>query len=454
MRDDVETVIYPNGFHLVHQRSLHKLPICSIYLFCDVGSAFETDELRGITHFLEHMLFQGTKTRTYKDIYQQYDRIGSDFDAFTTKRFTCFHVKCHETHGKQVLHLLTDIMQNSKLNESKMKSERKVIDRELQTKQNKYNLIAYNFFENAIYKHSSFEYPVDHFSYKRNPISQELLKRWYEWFYQPHNMVLSIVSTKTMEYWKQLISGTNLSSNAFRNRTTLTPIQGIARPIKLDIREIPPETIDITIEHDVNSKNTYLVYGFRTVDQYSDNKYAFELLAHILNGLSARLFDIFRQKHALVYSIVAESGEEEFEGYFAISSEFDGKHLKKVVGLILGMFMDLVENGMSDEEFNVGKQRLHGSHQIQYEDINIFAIHNGMQQLLFRRVHDNVLQRSTKSIPPYDKMWDTVYKNITKAQLHTIIKVFFVYSNIVVSIVTPLDIHLEEIREWSKKYKL
>jgi predicted Zn-dependent peptidase len=453
MGDTIDSVIYPNGLHVIHQQSLHDLPICSIYLFCDVGSAFETDELRGIAHFLEHMLFQGTKTKTHKDIFQEYDRIGNQFNAVTTKRFTCFYVKCHENHGERVLHLLTDIMQNSKLNEKAMESEQKVIERELKTKQSQFDITAHSFFENAVYKHSSFEYPIDDFSYRRDPISQETLKRWYEWFYQPHNIVLSIVSTKSLSYWKHKLRDTNLSKNGFREKKVQKPKTALFAPVRVPFQPTKPDNIDITIDRDLKAKNTFMVLGFRTVDQYSDKKYALELVTHILNGMSGRLFDIFRQKHGLVYSIVAESGEEEFEGFFAISAELDGKYLKKVFELIYIMFIDLIQNGIKDEEFDIGKQRLKGSHHIQYEDINTFARHNGLQQMLFIRDRENVSNGSSKSILPFEKLWNDVYEKITKTYLHDIIKELFIYSNIVVSIVTPLDIHLEEIREWSKKYK-
>lgn len=452
MSNEIDTKIYSNGLHVVHQQSLHDLPICSIFLFCDIGSAFETNELRGIAHFLEHILLQGTKTRDSNQLFQEYDRIGKGFNAVTTKRYTCFHVKCHADHGERVLHLLTDMMQCSKIDKSSVEREKKIINHELYLKK-KLSFTAYTFFENAVYKYSSFEYPIDHENYNRTSISQDTLKRWYEWFYQPHNIVLSIVSNRPFSFWKNIISETKLSSNKFREKNISKPREAFAIPMQFPSIETGNETIDVAIELDENAKTTFLVWGFRTVNQYSEKKYAFELIAEILNGMSGRLFHIFRQKHKLVYTIEADSGEEEFNGFFAVSIEFNGKELKTVVELLCEMFTKLVEKGFTNTEFHTGRDRLRGSHHIQYENINTFANHNGLQQLLFIRDRKNVSDTSSKKIIPFQKMWDRVYKKITINQLENLMKEYFVYRNIVVSIVTAYSIHLDEIKEWCKKYK-
>ena len=131
----IDYIQYPNGFSFVHQKSLHSLPLCAIHLYCDVGSSFETDELRGSAHVREHMLFQGTKEKTAEVIFKEYDRIGTQFNAFTTKRYTCFYIKCHIRHAKRVIFLLTDIMQNASMSKTQIRKEAKVIDHENRARQ-------------------------------------------------------------------------------------------------------------------------------------------------------------------------------------------------------------------------------------------------------------------------------------------------------------------------------
>ena len=80
----IETFVFPNGFRIVYEKSLNKLPICAMQLFCDVGSAYETDDMRGVSHFIEHMCFKGTKNLpSTKEILINFDKIGANINAYT-----------------------------------------------------------------------------------------------------------------------------------------------------------------------------------------------------------------------------------------------------------------------------------------------------------------------------------------------------------------------------------
>ena len=110
----IETFVYPNGFRLVYEKSLNKLPICAIQVFCDVGSAYESENIRGVSHFIEHMCFKGTKQMPKtKDILIHYDKIGADFNAYTEKRYTCYTLKCHNDNIKNSIVILSDMLLNS-----------------------------------------------------------------------------------------------------------------------------------------------------------------------------------------------------------------------------------------------------------------------------------------------------------------------------------------------------
>lgn len=452
----IDTMVYPNGFHLVHQPAIHNLPLCSIHLYCDVGSSFETNELRGIAHFLEHMLFQGTKDRTPHYIFQEYDRIGTQFNAFTTKRFTCFYVKCHIEHAERVIQLFTDMMQNSSLKKSSIRKEEKVIEQENRSRENNYSHIAKTNFERKVFKQSSFEQPIDNSHFRKNvpKMSQNTLKKWYEWFYQPSNIVLSIVSNKPFHFWTQIMFASKLTKPNFRSKSLQKPVSALSFPnvISHDPYQEQKQT-DIIIKQEPNTSNAHLIFGFRTVNQYSDKKYLFDLLAHILNGKSARLFTILRQEQNLVYNIFCSSEEEEFTGYFCISTEFDPIHTKKVILLLFELCKDLVKDGIQEEEFHIAKKRLQGAHQIQYEDINTFAKYNGYEHLLFVRDTENSRHYRKKNIVPYQEVLETYYEPITLEQINALIREYFRPHHMVISLVSPNPMTLAEMRSLCKKYR-
>ena len=85
MSSNIQSHVYPNGFRFVYEKSANTLPITSIQLFCDVGSVYETENIRGASHFIEHMCFKGTeKKHTSKEIFIEYDKIGAYFNAYTS----------------------------------------------------------------------------------------------------------------------------------------------------------------------------------------------------------------------------------------------------------------------------------------------------------------------------------------------------------------------------------
>ena len=98
-KKEIQTHTFPNGFKVVYQKCLQPLPITTIYTFCKVGSAYETDKVRGASHFVEHMCFKGThKREKARDILKKYDEIGAFFNAYTEKRFTAYMVKCNDDY--------------------------------------------------------------------------------------------------------------------------------------------------------------------------------------------------------------------------------------------------------------------------------------------------------------------------------------------------------------------
>lgn len=443
---------YPNDFYFVHQKAPHKLPLCSIHLFCDVGSAFETNELRGIAHFLEHMLFQGTKQRSAEQIFEEYDRIGTQFNAYTTKRYTCFYVKCHIRHSKRVLQLLSDVMRNSVIQKDTIHKESKVVQQENRNRLNNYKARTQSEFERRIYQNSSFEFPIDDIVYRgksEQPISQDTLREWYHWFYRPSNMVLSVVSNESMTYWKKILFRTSFTQTPFRSVEDAKPKHALSFPIQ---HNIPYKSeIDITAKREKDMENTHLVLGFRTVNQYSDKKYLFSMLTHVLNGMSGRLFTLLRQDHPLVYYATASADQEEYTGYFSVTTEFEDGHLEKVVELLVALFSDLAKNGIKPKEFEIAQSRIRGTHTILYENTDTFASHNGHDFLVFVRDTDNARHYKKTKVAPFETILETHYKPITIAQLNSLIREYFHPQNMVVALMSSKKVSLAKLKTLCEK---
>ena len=445
----IETSSYVNGFHFVHQSSLTDLNICSIHLFCDVGSSYETDELRGVAHFLEHLLFQGTKNKTASELFKEYDKMGTEFNAFTTKRFTCLYVKCHIENAQKVIDIFTDIMKNSVLSKKTIDKEDKVIKQEIRNKMSNHNYSAQTLFDALVYKNSSFEYPIDDMRYHqmKNKVDRKALVEWYKYFYRPSNMVLSVVSNEPMNFWKEM-----LHKSVFTQPESNAPLPKNA--IHFPSSENIPynSDVDIIIKNEPTAINTHLIFGFRTVNQYSDKKHIFEVMTHILNGMSGRIFTLLRQDTNIVYSVVANSEEEEFIGYFSIVTEFAKKFLFQVLKILTNMFDDIVKRGFTLEEYNIGRSRMRGQYNMLLEDSNTMTRYNGKEFLVYMRNNKNSLHHKKDSIIPFQNRLEKIYNTITIEQVNMAAKEYFKPNNMVISLVSSAKIKMSDVQKISNGF--
>ena len=442
----IETSSYVNGFHFVHQSSLSDLNICSIHLFCDVGSSYETDELRGVAHFLEHLLFQGTSNKSSMELFKEYDKMGTEFNAFTTKRFTCFYVKCHTENAQKVIDIFTDIMKNSILSQKNMEKEDKVIKQEIRNKMSNHNHSAQTLFDSLVYKNSSFEYPIDDMRYHqtKNKVDRAAMVAWYKYFYRPSNMVLSVVSNEPIHFWKEMLHRsefTQAETNARLPKSAMNFPSSENIPYNADV--------DIIIKKEPTAINTHLIFGFRTVNQYSDKKHIFEVMTHILNGMSGRIFTLLRQDSNIVYSAVANSEEEEFTGYFSIVTEFATKYLFQVLKILTDMFEDIVKRGFTLEEYNIGRSRMRGQYNMLLEDSNTMTRYNGKEFLVYMRNNKHSLHHKKESIVPFQDRLEKIYHAITIEQVNMAAKEYFKPNNMVISLVSSSSIKLSDVQKIS-----
>jgi hypothetical protein len=113
----MKTFQFPNGFRFIYEKPNSDIPVTSILGFVKLGSIHERDGIRGVSHFIEHMCFKGTKRHpTSKIISRNYDRIGAYFNAYTHKEYTCYEIKCEEQYLENSIHVLSDMMMNSQFN--------------------------------------------------------------------------------------------------------------------------------------------------------------------------------------------------------------------------------------------------------------------------------------------------------------------------------------------------
>ena len=120
--------MFENGFQVVYQKSEQSIPLTCIYVFCNVGSAFEIDGIRGASHLVEHMCFKGTQSHMKAhNLLVQYNKIGASFNAYTEKRFTTYTLTCDDNHVQNCTKLLSDMLLQSSFPKNEFAKEQHVV---------------------------------------------------------------------------------------------------------------------------------------------------------------------------------------------------------------------------------------------------------------------------------------------------------------------------------------
>lgn len=443
----IHTHTFPNGFRIIYENPRSSISVSAIQVFCKVGSAMETDDSRGISHFVEHMVFKGTKKLPLsKDISRTYDKIGAYFNATTEKSYTNYIVKCEDDYVKNCILVLGDMLLNSVFNRSEFEKEKKVVVEETILLEDSGEDIVADMYEESVYKGSSYANSIDILEYHSpGSLSYDTVLKFYKTFYKPSNMVISIVSHVPFSKFIEIVSNSDFVKTAADKQFVHCP-----NPVISYDQQSEPQYI---MRNSKGMNTLHLIIGFRTCSQYSPDKYALNILGNILGGyMNARLFAILREANGLTYASNADTKYYSILGDFSISAETDPAKLlvnkgtgkgtgKGVLPLLVDIIVDLQKNGVSKSELRISKSNMKGSMAIEDTSENA-CFHNGSKMILYDHV---------TPITSYHDRYDTHYKNITQKDIHDVIKKYFVKSNMTVCILGEHTPDLKTIKSICNK---
>ena len=401
---------------LIFEKPRSDIPITSIYVFCDIGSVHEPANMRGVAHFIEHMCFKGTKKiPNAKDVLNAYNKIGASFNAYTDKRLTCYSVKCQDEYVAHSLSILSDMMLHSTFPEREFQKEYKVVAEENIISENDSNTVLLHESEKIVYAGSAYGTPIDCSEYhKAVPLKYKDVVDFYNAHYIPSNMVVSVVSNLSLSAIKRMVAATDFMKKrksvlSHSNRTLQFGIQ-------------PQTEIQYKLIHKKGVSDIILFITFKTCSHSHSDKYPLNLLRRIIGGeLSGRLFMLLREDNGLTYSSGADTEYLEHLGSFLIRAETDrtkilkNKKKKGVIPVIVEMIVDLIKDGVNQSELDIAKINMKNRLITHLEDNDTLAEYNGEHMILY-------------GSPPtvlYKDQYDACYKNITREQIHDVIKRYF-----------------------------
>jgi predicted Zn-dependent peptidase len=438
----MNTNIFSNGFKIIHENPQNTLPITSIQLFCDYGSAYEKDGVRGAAHFIEHMCFKGTKKiPDGKEIFIEYNKIGAYFNANTEKRYTRYVITCEDEYFNNCIYILSDMLMNSIFNKKEFEKERNVvIEENIRNEDDASDIININI-NKLLYNGSSYANEIDTLSFHNaKTLKYEDLVDIYKMFYLPNRMVLSIVSNISFQKINHALQRTFFMKTPKICNFNYNKYQKITMFSKQD-----------KIEYNIQSKKgittLHLNIGFRTCNYNSSDKYILNIISNIIGGTtSSRLFTLLRQDNGLTYRTSCYTNYYEHLGNLIIDIETDYHKILKddkkkgIIPLVIGILNNLITKGVTQSELNDSKSNLKGNMKLDLQDIETSAFHNGLSYLM-----DN------ENIVSYKNLYDKYYANVTKSQVHDIIKKYFIKENMSVCLLGQHVPSFEKVKEECEK---
>ncbi|MDH5768350.1 MAG: insulinase family protein [Nitrospirota bacterium] len=334
----------PNGIPVVME-SLKNMRSVALGIWVKVGARNETYDKNGVSHFLEHMFFKGTKKRTARDIAVDIDSLGGDLNAFTSKETTTFYVKVLNEYLEKGIELLLDVFLNSTYPEEDIEKEKAIIREEIKMVEDTPDDYIHDLFNQTIWDYKGLGQPVlgrsDTIkSFTRNDLVEHIRK-----YYGIKDIVISCAG----DFRPQSLIGIlnkNLGNLRRGSEPARRQVPDFKRKVKLFNKEL---------------SETHICLGVKGLPQTSEERYSLFVLNTILGGgVSSRLFQEIREKRGLAYSIYSFISSYCDTGVWGVYAGVSRKKLREVVGLILNEMCSLRDK-LTEEDLLRAKNHLKGN---------------------------------------------------------------------------------------------
>ncbi|AOM83136.1 M16 family metallopeptidase [Salisediminibacterium beveridgei] len=373
----VHRVTAPNGLRIVYE-PLQDVRSVSMGIWIGTGSRYETDEEKGISHFIEHMLFKGTATRSPQEIAASFDAIGGYVNAMTSKEYTCYYAKVLDSHADQAMDVLSDMFFNSRLAAEDIVKEQAVVLEEIKMYDDTPDDLVHEQLSEISYGKHPLAGPILGYESTIRQFDFEQLKSYIDQTYTADNVVISICGHVDETFIKRVLE-----------RFSAVPA-GQQRPI------YPPTFISGEKGRKREADQAHLAIGFEGVSADSGLMYPLVLLNNAIGGsMSSRLFQEIREERGLAYAVYSIHEAYRDSGLLTIYAGCAMNQLDRVYDVILKNLQTVKTDGLTELEWQNGREQLKGSLMLGLEGTSSRMQRNGRNELILgrHRTLDDVLHR-------------------------------------------------------------
>jgi len=377
---DIERQILPNGVRVITERMPHVRSV-SVGVWICTGSREESQEETGISHFIEHMLFKGTKNRSAEEIARSVDSIGGGLDAFTSKELVSYNVKVLDEHLPQAFDVVTDLVRNPLFDPKEIEKEKGVILEEMKMEVDNPEYLIHEIFSSHFWKGHGLGRPIIGTKQTIRGFNRDKIEEYYRTYYSPSNILVTAAGNLSHRRLVHLVED------------RLGDLK--RKSVRMEQQKPLPHA-PMIFRNKSSLEQVHLYIGVPSIAMPHESRFACYILNAILGGgMSSRLFQNIREKQGLAYTVFSELTMYHDAGCMLIYAGTSLKSAERVIHSIVHELKQVVDHLVSPEELRRAKDHLKGSFVLGLESTSSRMGNLARQELYFKRFFtlDEMLER-------------------------------------------------------------
>ena len=361
--------VLPNGLRFLSERMPHVRSV-SIGVWLARGSRHEPLDQNGIAHFVEHMLFKGTATRSAEDIAQTIDSIGGHMDAFTAKEYASYYVKVLDEHLPTALDVLSDLVMCPAFRADDIQREKKVVTEEIKMVEDTPDDLVHELFTEGFWRNHPLGRPILGTKETVESFSAEGLRRYFSTTYSSPNLIIAAAG--------------NIEHNQVRDLLARS-FEGLPG-VNEALVDQSPRVVPHVLIRNKELEQSHVCLGTDGYPQDHDDRYASYLLNTVLGGsMSSRLFQNVREKRGLAYAVFSGLTSYRDAGSVTVYAGCASDVVGELIDVVITELRRLKDERLPETELRRAKDHLKGSLMLSLESTSSRMSHLARQEIYFDR---------------------------------------------------------------------
>ncbi|WP_067792107.1 M16 family metallopeptidase [Actinomadura formosensis] len=368
----VRRTVLPGGLRVITE-TMPTVRSAAFGIWSAVGSRDEAPADAGASHYLEHVLFKGTRRRSALELSAAIDAVGGDLNAFTAKEYTCYYARVLDADLPLAVDVVSDMVAESVNRPEDVEAERGVILEEIHMRDDDPGDLIHDEFATALYGDTPLGRPILGTEESINALSRDRIHGYYREHYVPSKLVVSVAGNIDHDEVVRLVS------RAFEGHLT-----GDAAPAapRLDGTPAPLDPRSVVIDKD--TEQAHIILGGAGVSRTDDRRFALGVLnAALGGGMSSRLFQEIREKRGLAYSVYSYTAQYADSGIFGVYAGCQPAKAEEVLSICRDELAKAADECLTDEELDRGKGQLRGAMVLGLEDTGSRMSRIGKSELVY-----------------------------------------------------------------------